>query len=69
MICSPENPQASLIMRSVMEEQSVPQPYSFRMSRRKGFGVAFTAKYSRNPGFQAKACCTFAAFSRMPFSS
>ena len=34
-----------------------------------GFGVAFTAKYSRNPGFQAKASFTACAFFRMPASS
>ena len=34
-----------------------------------GFGFAFTAKYSRNPGFQEKASFTAFAFSRIPFSS
>lgn len=32
-----------------------------------GFGVAFTAKYSRNPGFQENASLTAFAFSRIPF--
>ena len=34
-----------------------------------GVGVAFTAMYSRKPGFQAKAAFSRRAFSRMPFSS
>ena len=69
MISCPENPAASDIISSVAEEQSVPQPYSFRISRILGLGVAFTAKYSLNPGFQAKASFTFLAFSRIPASS
>ena len=69
IISSPEKPQASLIMSSVSEEQSTPQPYSLRIFNKKGFGVALTAKYSRKPLFQAKASRTRAAFSRMPLSS
>ena len=34
-----------------------------------GVGVAFTAKNSLKPGFQAKACRSVRAFSRIPFSS
>ena len=69
IICSPENPQASLIMSSVSEEQSTPQPYSCKIFKRNGFGVALTAKYSRKPLFQENASVTRAAFSRMPRSS
>ena len=49
MIISPPKPQRSLIMSSVSEEQSTPQPSSFRIFRMRGVGVAFTAKYSRKP--------------------
>ena len=69
MISGPEKPQASDIISSVMEEQSVPQPHSFNSFSINGFGVAFTAKYSLNPLFQANACLSFMAFSRIPFSS
>ncbi len=55
MISCPRKPQASDISSSVREEQSVPQPSSFRIFRILGFGVAFTAKYSRKPSFQEKA--------------
>ena len=43
--------------------------YSFKMFKINGFGVAFTAKYSRKPGFHANASFTASAFSRIPFSS
>ena len=69
MISSPEKPQASDSISSVMEEQSVPQPHSFKSCKINGLGVAFTAKYSLNPLFQANACFSFIAFSRIPFSS
>ena len=46
MISGPEKPQASDIISSVREEQSVPQPSSFKICRIKGLGVALTAKYS-----------------------
>ena len=69
MISLPEKPHFSLIISSVREEQSVPQPSSRRIFRMEGLGVAFTAKYSLKPGFQEKAFCTSRAFSRMPFSS
>ncbi len=46
---------AWLSINSVMEEQSVPQPYSRRISIRKGLGVAFTAKNSRYPGAEEGA--------------
>ena len=69
MISCPENPQASDIISSVWEEQSVPQPISFKIFKINGFGVALTAKYSLNPGFHANASFSFLAFSRIPFSS
>ena len=69
MISSPEKPSASDIISSVMEEQSHPHPYSFKILIRNGFGVAFTAKYSRKPLFHANASLTAFAFSRIPFSS
>ena len=61
--------EAAKIIRSVNEEQSHPQPYSCNMLIKKGFGVAFTAKYSLNPLFHAKASFTALAFSLIPFSS
>ena len=54
---------------SVREEQSAPQPSSRRIFKMAGLGVAFTAKYSLKPGFQAKAAFNRRAFSLMPFSS
>ena len=38
-----------LSINSVYDEQSHPQPYSCKIFIKKGFGVAFTAKYSLNP--------------------
>ena len=49
------NPQRSLIINSVKEEQSVPHPSSFKILRIAGVGVAFTAKYSLNPSFHENA--------------
>ena len=69
MIHSPVTPHRSAIKSSVREEQSQPHPSSRRSFKMAGVGVAFTAKYSRNPGFQAKAACSRRAFSRMPRSS
>ena len=69
MICCPSNPWESANISSVKEEQSHPQSYSFKMFKINGFGVAFTAKYSRKPGFHANASFTASAFSRIPFSS
>ena len=69
MISRPLKSQASDIISSVMEEQSVPQPSSFKIFKIYGFGVAFTAKYSLNPLFHEKAAFTLRAFSRIPFSS
>ena len=69
MIFSPVIPQASLIISSARDEQSVPQPSSFRISKIYGLGVAFTAKYSLKPLFQPKAFFRFLAFSLIPFSS
>ena len=62
-------PRASDSISSVREEQSTPHPSSCRIFRINGFGVAFTAKYSRYPLFQEKAFFKALAFSRMPFSS
>jgi len=69
MISLPVKPQASLSISSVREEQSTPQPSSFRICRMMGLGSALTAKYSRKPLFQLKALLMRRAFSRMPFSS
>ena len=69
IILSPENPIASASMSSVADEQSQPQPYSPSIFIRVGFGVAFTAKYSRKPLFHANAFFTFSAFFLMPASS
>ena len=69
MISLPEKPQASLIINSVKEEQSTPQPSSRRIFKRNGFGVALTAKYSLKPLFHENASLTRRAFSRIPFSS
>ena len=66
---SPVIPQASLIISSVREEQSVPKPSSLKISKIYGLGVAFTAKYSLKPLFQLNAFLRFLAFSRIPFSS
>ena len=55
MISDPENPQASAKLSSTSEEQSTPQPSSFKMRRMDGFGVALIAKYSLYPSFQEKA--------------
>ena len=63
----PENPQALDIISSVKEEQSVPQPYSCKIFKINGLGVAFTAKYSLYPLFQENACFNRLTFSRMPF--
>ena len=57
-------PMALESISSVMEEQSVPQPYSFRILIKNGFALAFTAKYSLNPLFQLKASFTACAFCR-----
>ena len=69
MISLPEKPHRSAIISSVREEQSTPQPSSRRSLSMPGVGVAFTAKYSLNPGFHAKAAFNARAFSRMPRSS
>ena len=69
IISSPLNPTLSLIMSSVSDEQSTPQPSCFRISSMTGFGVALTAKYSLNPLFHAKAVFSARALSRIPFSS
>ena len=69
IISLPLKPQASDIISSVSDEQSVPQPSSFKIFKIVGFGVALTAKYSLNPLFHENASYTLRAFSRMPFSS
>ena len=69
MISLPAKPAAFASMSSVKDEQSQPQPSSRRIFKRKGLGVAFTAKYSLKPLFQEKASYSRLAFSRIPFSS
>ena len=69
MTLSPRMPSASASMSSVALEQSRPQPYSPRMEMSAGLGFALTAKYSRKPGFQAKASRTASMLRRMPASS
>ena len=70
MIESPSaNPQRSLIINSVKEEQSVPHPSSFKILRIAGVGVAFTAKYSLNPSFHENALYKSRAVCLIPFSS
>ena len=69
MISPPEKPQASASVSSVAEEQSSPQPSSFRIRRIAGFGSALTAKYSRKSGHQAKALFSSRARPRIPASS
>ena len=66
---SPVTPQRSARASSARDEQSQPQPSPWRIFKMAGVGVAFTAKYSRKPGFQAKAAFNRRAFSRIPFSS
>jgi len=69
MISAPRRPSRSARMSSVSEEQSRPQPSSCRMRRIAGLGLALTAKYSRKPGFQAKAASSCRTAARMPASS
>ena len=69
MMSSPTLPAASASTSSASEEQSLPKPSSRRIFIRWGFGVAFTAKYSWNPAFQAKAFLSRRAFARMAASS
>ena len=69
MISCPQKPTALASISSVREEQSAPQPSSRRIFRMTGFGVAFTAKYSLKPLFQAKAAFSARAVFRMPASS
>ena len=69
MICFPSNPHDFASISSVYDEQSHPMSYSFNILSRYGFGVAFTAKYSLNPGFHENASLTAWAFFLMPASS
>ena len=69
MTPSPLTPTRSESISSAALEQSMPQPSSAKIFRIAGVGVAFTAKYSRNPGFQAKAALRRRALARMPASS
>ncbi len=69
MISWPEKPVASDIISSVAEEQSVPHPYSCRIFRIYGFGVAFTAKYPYILYSRKRLFLNVFAFSRIPFSS
>ena len=55
IILVPLIPEASASMSSGMEAQSAPQPNCLNSLKMAGVGVAFTAKYSLNPLFQAKA--------------
>ena len=55
MIRFPLIPEPFANKISGTEEQSAPQSIDSRILKIAGVGVAFTAKYSRNPGFQAKA--------------
>ena len=69
IISCPVKPQASAILNSTLDEQSTPQPSSFKIRKIAGLGVALMAKYSLKPGFQEKALYSFRAVSRIPFSS
>ena len=69
MTSSPTLPTASARTSSAMEEQSLPKPSSRRIFIRWGFGVAFTAKYSRKPLFHANAFLSRFAFARMASAS
>ncbi len=65
----PVIPAFSARINSGKELQSAPKPTSLRILRIKGFGRAFTAKNSLNPGTSLKAAFILSAFSRMAFSS
>ena len=69
MISRPRKPQRRTSISSTRLEQSTPQPSSPSSFKMPGVGVAFTAKYSLNPLFQAKAAFIRRAFSRIPRSS
>ena len=69
IISSPEKPQAFARISSVAEEQSSPQPSSFRIRRIAGFGSALTAKYSLKSRHQANALFSSRARLRIPASS
>ena len=69
MIPSPRMPQRTLISTSGALAQSVPQPREESRRNIVGLGVAFTAKYSRKPGFHAKARFSRSAQRRIPASS
>ena len=66
---SPPKPQAFASISSVADEQSSPQPSSFRIRRMVGFGSAFTAKYSRKSLHQLNASFSARALFRSPVSS
>ena len=69
IISLPVMPIALLNINSVLEEQSHPKPYSFKILIKKGLGFAFTEKYSLNPLFHAKASFIACALALIPFSS
>ena len=69
MMSDPVMPSERAIISSVSLEQSAPHPYSRKMEISRGLGLAFTAKYSLNPGFHAKASRMASIFLRMPASS
>ena len=69
MIASPVLPTRSERTSSAIDEQSLPKSNSFMSFMISGFGVALTAKYSRNPRFHEKAFFSRRAFSRIAFAS
>ena len=69
MIRWPLMPEPFARRISGMEEQSAPQFISPSTRRTAGVGSAFTAKYSRKPGFHEKASLTVRTVSRIPASS
>ena len=64
MIASPRSPAAAASSSSASEEQSAPAPSRASSLTMYGFGVAFTAKYSRKPGHHENA-----AFMRRRFAT
>ena len=69
MMSRPRMPQRWLISTSGALAQSQPQPRECSRRRIAGVGVALTAKYSLNPGFQEKALYRSVTHFLMPASS